>query len=376
MVISLADLVAAASQQNELPATQSIPAPEENVTPDIQVTNQPPIQQQAVNPMYSLVPNSDDATQIQQAAPDSSPYPQTQASPQQVARTKNLEGLPGSKPSTLRAILGTIGDALLINSGHQAIYAPAMERQKLSDAMVGYGQGNPDADKAAIARVMAVNPDEGRKLFDQYQQGVQQQTDNDLRRAQIDAVGQQKLAANQLAKFKLVPNLLAAAKGDPKQQQAIAAWYKDPSLSIDDLDPNLLAGSAINAYQQAQLGQGQQRLGETQRHNQATESIGQQNAAANTTRANRAPTGRAENADERYIRLSNQDPSTLSKGEAAWLNSKNTKGRQNPASAIIAQLKGTGGSSGGSSKAPPVGYKNKYGLTFQGGDPNNRQNWK
>lgn len=70
-------------------------------------------------------------------------------------------GLFGIK-GTMRDILGSLGDALLIGQGGKAIYSPQRKQEKMAEAMHGYEQD----PQAAIARLAQLNPDEARKLQD------------------------------------------------------------------------------------------------------------------------------------------------------------------------------------------------------------------
>lgn len=96
---------------------------------------------------------------------------------------------------TLRNVLGALGDAFLVGSGHQAQYGPRMQRQQLGNAMAGLDINDPDSVRAAATR-MAVSgvPDgaeQAQKLFEQSAQiqlrkQIQEQT-NQYHGAQIQA---------------------------------------------------------------------------------------------------------------------------------------------------------------------------------------------
>lgn len=54
---------------------------------------------------------------------------------------------------TLRNVLGAIGDAFLVQSGHDPQYRPRMERQEIGQALAGYDPEDPASVQAAIQRL-------------------------------------------------------------------------------------------------------------------------------------------------------------------------------------------------------------------------------
>lgn len=280
--------------------------------------------------------------------------------PSKAAELSPMEGIPERKgmfglKGTLRDVLGLIGDSLVGGAGGNLIYTPQRRKEEIADAAIGFS-GTPKEQLAAIQRVGLLDPTMAQQMFNQYNQN---QLGIDKLEVQRDAntASQQRMANSQkISKAKLMPGLLSAAKGNPDQQAALKAWYEDPSSSIEDLDPDIIAASAVTPYQQAMLGQGEQRLKQ-----------GQQNADANTLRASRPPQGRApraETADERYIRIADKPNPT--KGEQAWLaNQQRQRG----------STRRSAPSSAAPSGAPQKGFK-KGGYTFQGGNPSDPKNWK
>src|ERR1700761_322281 len=71
----------------------------------------------------------------------------------------------GLQHGTLRSILGHLGDAFLVGTGHQAIYQPRADRLAEGNAMAGYDQ-NPEA---AIQRLAATGAPDAMKDADQLQ---------------------------------------------------------------------------------------------------------------------------------------------------------------------------------------------------------------
>lgn len=205
-----------------------------------------------------------------------------QATPEQLQKMAPLEGLPAHKgifgiKGTLRDVLGTLGDALLVGSGNKAIYQPGRQQEKVSDALVGYGPGK-EAD--AIARVMQVNPEMGMKLYQDWQGRLNDQAKID---AQIEVARtgtRSKQSANQIQKIKVAQQWAANTK-DPAVLASIKNWIQDPDATLDDIPDNLLGLAATTPYQRELVRQGDARIG-----------ISQQQADAATTRASRAPAGR------------------------------------------------------------------------------------
>jgi len=75
---------------------------------------------------------------------------------------------------TLRNILGTLGDAFLIQSGHNPMYAPARAQEKAGDALSGFTVD----PLAAVERLAQANPAMANQLY----ASIQQQQ---LRQAQL-----------------------------------------------------------------------------------------------------------------------------------------------------------------------------------------------
>lgn len=76
--------------------------------------------------------------------------------PRQLNEHKGLFGLKG----TARNVLGTIGDALLINSGAPPLFRQQVQREEQEDALADY---NTDPE-GAINRLAKVNPDAAAKM--------------------------------------------------------------------------------------------------------------------------------------------------------------------------------------------------------------------
>lgn len=103
----------------------------------------------------------------------------------EIAEIVPREGLFGTK-GTLRDILGTLGDAFLVQSGNNPMYGPRRREEKIGDAMYGFSQ-NP---VQAIERLAAMGyPEQAAALQQQY-------SADQLRQAQIEQ-GNQRIAQGQ-----------------------------------------------------------------------------------------------------------------------------------------------------------------------------------
>lgn len=200
-------------------------------------------------------------------------------------------GLFGTK-GTLRDILGTLGDGFLVNSGNKAVYAPMREREKAGDALTGFQQ-NPEA--AATRLAQGGQPELALKVMQEanataIKQAAAQQA------AQV--ARQKQLALGLPAVASLMGSVKSQAEYDARKK-LFGTLNDTYSLGIDIPDKYEDARAMIDRTmgmkpgEQDRSEQGKARIAETGRHNQATEGIGQQNAAANTKRANRPPAGRA-----------------------------------------------------------------------------------
>lgn len=117
-------------------------------------------------------------------------------------------GLFGIK-GTGRDILGTLGDAFLVQSGNKAVYGPQRDQEQEGELMSNFTQD----PLGTINRLASRNPEAARQLYEKYQQsqvanaGVQQraeaakatavdrQQDNDVKTASI--IGAMMHAANE-----------------------------------------------------------------------------------------------------------------------------------------------------------------------------------
>lgn len=83
--------------------------------------------------------------------------PETMGEPIKVQPAPQHKGMFGIK-GTARDILGTLGDAFLVQAGRDPIYGPRREQEKIMDAMAGYDPMDEQSSMAAISRLSQINP--------------------------------------------------------------------------------------------------------------------------------------------------------------------------------------------------------------------------
>lgn len=248
---------------------------------------------------------------------------------------------------TLRDVLGTLGDAFLVNSGHSAIYAPTRDKEQISDAMAGFTQ-NPDA---AAERLTANSPADAMAI-------AKQQQTNQI--AQINAARAQQaaaaLAADRNAKAtmsfaKYAGNMMAGTKGDPTKQAAaigmltkLSSGLAQQGIHLDLAGMGIHAGmtndeiqslvnGSINTYQQASLPIRQQNADSGTMQAQAKQQmvgISSRNASTNAGRA-------AETA--RHNRVI--EPTLAQKADAVTTNANTNRQRANTYQQSVSAKTGT-----------------------------------
>lgn len=173
-------------------------------------------------------------------------------------------GMFGTK-GTLRDILGTIGDAFLVQSGNQRIYAPQREREKMGDAMTGFTQGEAEAQSAIErlagagfteqAQELQKNLDAARLRQEQVASLTASRKDiaNNRRISQIDEasstianiLNSPEAIANPELANRMIENFARVRKFNP------ADLGFDPNMTAEERA--LFAQGALNPYQRQRL---------------------------------------------------------------------------------------------------------------------------
>lgn len=227
-----------------------------------------------------LVPRSlgnlGDAQEVQQANRNT----------QDGVQHKGLFGVKG----TLRDILGFVGDSLLVSSGKDPFYGKTRQREQEGDAMAGFTR-DPGA---AAERMTGVNPAVAQQLqtlaLNEQLKRSQLQSTEAARQsliAQRDAETLEK-AGKTIAKIFASPVTKTRPDLAIAQAKEIARQIRRPledlglkeNMTPEEMD--LYSYRGIDVSQTRNLPMKERQL-----------DISQQNANANTTRANRPPAGRA-----------------------------------------------------------------------------------
>lgn len=196
---------------------------------------------------------------------------------------KGMFGVKG----TLRDVLGLIGDTYLTTNGRNAVYRPVQQQEREADAMAGFSE-NP---QAAVERLAALpgGQEMAQKLMAQYQadQGRQVQAESLAQNRTAMADDRSSRRTGDFLKYAGQTLAGINPRDTQKLAESVALLQKRANyLKIDPGDlgitPDMTPGEI-----QATI------AGSISTYNTRQLPIAQQNADANTTRANRPPVGRA-----------------------------------------------------------------------------------
>lgn len=152
---------------------------------------------------------------------------------------------------TFSNVLGAIGDALLVHSGRQPVYGPAMQRKKMGEALSNY-LGQMGGVDPALAQVLQQDPGTGLELFKMSRPSPANdpETIRLMRAAGIDpaseegrAIIQQKLSGGGQADPNFVRELEALGI-DPRSDEALELYYGRNSPAGYLLKPRSRDGSS------------------------------------------------------------------------------------------------------------------------------------
>lgn len=139
---------------------------------------------------------------------------------------------------TLRDILGTVGDAFLVQAGKDPLYYNRRQQERQGDAMAGFTQGGESA-QAAMERLAAGGfGKEAQTLYDSVQSS--QLKDAQLKSLQLDRQDKQndRRQGNILDLSNRAARILASAKTPEQQQYAMGLIGKLAAangLTMDDI---------------------------------------------------------------------------------------------------------------------------------------------
>lgn len=242
------------------------------------------------------------------------------------ANAPKHKGMFGVK-GTLRDILGTVGDAFLIQSGNKAIYAPRRQQERESDALSGF----TDNPMQAIERLAQQNPTAARDLYNDF-------LTNQAKKAQIQSLHDARTSQSEERDYKRKQDFgnYAArllAKADTPERYASAMKVIKTRAAALNIDPEELGISdTLTPDDRAVLGAGDMTVRQQEdiplRRRQI--DIQQQRADADTTRANRPPPPRQQRAQtelEYYKELSGVPAAKRSPEQKAFMDKFTRSGK-------------------------------------------------
>lgn len=282
------------------------------------------------------------------------------------------------KKHGLKELLSIAGDMALSSAGLQPQYLPSLHTAKIADALEGF----QDDPSGAINRLTGIDPSAAEALYNDtiqntYKRALTGQSVAAAQKTAQDAVQNTDIYKQKVfsAAASMVnasnPKTYAAvrkravdflnargasqfADGLPEayDKDAVQAWANS-SVPVDKQVDNARQQEALDnteEYQDRSLGLRSQEVGiQAQNSRKQVQNIDSEIADR---------LWRQHHGDQTGDRTDKDVDSKIKHRQ--WLEDHPTKGRASSPTADI----------------PAVGFKNSNGLTFQGGDPNVRTNWK
>lgn len=183
---------------------------------------------------------------------------------------KGMFGLKG----TLRDVLGTLGDAFLVQGGGKAIYAPQRQNERVGDALAGMTAGDAGM-RGAIERVAQLDPEMAQHMNDKFQgDAIKSQQQAAARYAQGAALfGQYANASNAETYERAKPVLRSIA-----QRFGLGEEFAVPE-EYDAGTMGQYGRGGMKTNQQYNTDQGQQRIDQTGQRNATTARQGDERIA-------------------------------------------------------------------------------------------------
>ena len=253
---------------------QAIGGPAAEATPTIVVNGERPAPRSAPKPLQSLLAEPDPKLR-EELAGRAENYPE---------RKGKLFGTKG----TLRDVLGTLGDAFLVQSGNKAVYGPRRDQERLSDALAGLYTGNESEQLAALEQASYENPEMAQQIYSDYMQ-------NKARQAQVQSLsdGRESVIADrkykQLQDFGNYAARLLAKADTPERRTAAMNVIKTRAAKLE-IDPTELGiNDDMTDDERAVLGAGDMTVNQQQQLPLAQQRVGiaQQNADSQRISATR-----------------------------------------------------------------------------------------
>lgn len=121
---------------------------------------------------------------------------------------------------TLRDVLGTLGDAFLVQSGNKPLYHPRRMQEREADAMVGFSR-NP---LKAIERLAQENPEAAREMYEKYQRDALGQDELAFKRDQFEVEAPDREALRMSRTEQARQRVLGNARTAIASVQSPAQW--------------------------------------------------------------------------------------------------------------------------------------------------------
>lgn len=290
---------------------QSVPAP------PITVTGQQPEPMERM-PIDSIPEGMDNGMILEEAA-----RARGEAPPR--------SGLFGMK-GTLRDVLGTVGDAFLIQSGNNPIYSPIRRNENMADAMAGF-TGGPEGQQAAMERLAAGGfGDQAFELAKQAQAQLNQNLTQQLNQAEFGADREDAATKRYGEGSEMFARVMGATNAEtyermkPILQRMKEAYGLGDEFMIPDTFDNdytqSIAYSGMPTSRQFSTQQGEQRIQQGERRlDQGDYRNETGRISATRPRASSQP--RAQTDSERAIAIQDKPASERTPGERAWLQRYN-----------------------------------------------------
>lgn len=252
---------------------------------------------------------------------------------------------------TLRNVLGILGDAFLVQSGNNPIYAPGRQRERAQDALTGFTQ----SPLGAMERMSQVDVDTANDMHKDYQTAM-------VQAAQQRAAEQKARLENYAKGVKLFGAAASASNAETyKNMRPILEKLKtgyglgDEFQIPEEYDANIMGAygdTGMSSDAQARIEQGDRRLDqadtglgirsaaqqETARHNRAMESA----ARARIAKMGGSSRARADTPLEYFRALESIPASQRSAEENAWI--QNYTGQNRSSSGRSGRSQSSGGS--------------------------------
>jgi len=269
-------------------------------------------------------------------------------SPQMQEEIVPRQGMFGTR-GTLRDILGVVGDAFLTQAGHERVYAPKRQQERVGDAMYGFVE-NP---LAAIERMATVDPQMAQRMAEQYQNSQVKESQQASLAANRESLINNRLEGNIESTRDWAARLLYGAGGDPELESRALSLIQQQAqrlgVSMEDLGlPDSMTSEELGMYSTAGMTVPQQA---EMPYKERRARVSEQNVRNNTRRTDAyvsrpAPRRRGNTRNEDYIEAASVPASERTEAQQAIVDAGPTG---TPRTSTSSRGSGRGAGSGGGS---------------------------